>query len=214
MQIGIQNLHIAWVDKDGGARIYGTPVPAARSIKIDLSTEFAGGELWARDELIYSEKDFLRGKVILNTADFSPEIIKELLGLEEDAQGVLYAGKETDEDPPTFAIGFQSQKAGGKVRYIWLLEVTFSTPNESYETMKDGINLITPTIEGQFVQRPDGLWKADYVGFPSDDAASDWFEEVHTFVSSRTQKGIQLDDLTGLIVTGVWESAGGGKLSC
>lgn len=213
MQLGIQNLYIARVVKSGDSRSYSQPFKAADTIKIDLSTEVIEATLYSHDELIYHEKDFKKGKVVINTADIAQEVAKQLLALEEDADGVLYAGNADEEDPPVFAVGFQSAKSGGKNKYIWLLEVTFSTPNESYETMSDGITIITPTIEGDFVRRPDGRWKADYVGLPTDVIAAGWFDEVHTFVSTETQKVINLSNLAGLIVTGVWDSAAG-KLTC
>lgn len=213
MQIGIQDLHIARVVKSGDSRSYSEPVKAAASIKIDLSTEIIEATLYSHDELIYSEKDFKQGKVVINTSDIAQAVAKMLLDYEEDADGVLYAGSADPEDLPVWAVGFASTKSGGKAKYIWLLEVTFSTPNESYETKSDGINIITPTIEGEFVRRPDGRWKADYVGKPTDVIAAGWFDEVHTFVSTETQKIINLNNLAGLVVTGVWDSAAG-RLTC
>lgn len=213
MQLGIKDLHIARVIKSGDTRSYSTPIPAAKSIKIDLNTEYTEATLYSHDELIYSEKDFLRGKIVINIADLPPAIAKMLLELEEDADGVQYAGNEDADNLPAFAVGFHSAKSGGVNKYIWLLEATFATPNETYETKKDGITIITPTIEGTFVRRPDGRWKADYVGLPTDVIASGWFDEVHTFVSTETEKVINLSDLTGLTVTGVWNSASG-QLSC
>lgn len=212
MQLGVQNLYIARVNKSGDARTYDKPFKASDTIKIDLSTETIESTLYSHDELIYKEKDFKKGKVIINTADISQEVVLELLSLEKDSDGVVYSGSAKNETS-VFAVGFQSAKSDGTNKYIWLLEVTFSTPNETYETMKDGMTIITPTIEGEFVCRPDGKWKADYVGLPKDKIAGSWFKEVHTYVSPETRKLITFNDLTGLIVTGVWDSATS-RLTC
>lgn len=212
MQLGVQNLYIARVNKSGDARTYDKPFKAADTIKIDLSTETIESNLYSHDELIYKEKDFKKGKIIINTADISQEVALELLSLEKDTDGVIYSGSANDETS-VFAVGFQSAKSDGTNKYIWLLEVTFSTPNETYETMKDGITIITPTIEGEFVCRPDGRWKADYEGLATDLIAISWFNEVHTFASTEIQKAISLNNLTGLVVTGVWDSVMG-RLTC
>lgn len=213
MQLGIKNLHFARVVKDGDIRTYETPFKAAESIKIDLSVEIAEATLYSHDELIFSEKDFKKGKIVINTADLDPEVIRQLLGYEMDDDGVIYAGKEDEENKPVFAVGFSSQKADGKTKYIWLLETTFNTPSESYETMKDGITIITPTIEGEFVKTPDDTWKADYVGKQTDIIASGWFNEVRMFVTTETEFTVRLNNLNGLIVTGVWNAVAG-KLTC
>ena len=213
MQIGVQELHIARVIKDGDNRVYGEPIKAAKSIKIDLATEIIEASLYSHDELIYHETDFKKGKITLNLADLPQAIAEMLLDLDVDEDGVLYAGNESEENPPVWAVGFQAAKDGGKNRYVWLLEVTFSTPDEHYETKSDGINIITPTITGDFVRRPDGRWKADYVGYHTDVIASGWFDEVRQFVSTSTAFNIDLSSVAGLVVTGVWDSAAG-QLSC
>lgn len=182
MQLGLKDLHYARVTKDGEARSYGTPAVMAKAIKVDLSVSVAEGSLYADDALNFSAKEFVKGKITLNVADLTNEVLADLLGWEVDRDGVIYAGKEDEENKPAFALAFASKKPEGKYRYLWLYEVQFSIPAESYETKGDQIKILTPTIEGEFVKRPDGRWKADYTGLPTSAVASNWFNQVREFV--------------------------------
>ena len=51
-------------------------------------------------------------------------------------------------------------------------------PSESYQTKGDSIEFTTPEITGQFIKRPDGLWKAEHVALPTETAAQGWFTKV------------------------------------
>ena len=80
------------------------------------------------------------------------------------------------------AIGFRAKKANGMYKYIWLCkgEVRYSfgeLPDEG-----DSIEFTTPEITGQFIKRPDGLWKAEHVALPSESGA----KLVHS--SSRAEQ--------------------------
>ncbi len=184
MQLGLKDLHFAPVTKNGDQRTYDTPKVMAKAIKVDLSVTLAEGSLYADDALNYSVKEFVKGSITLNVADLTNEIIAALLGWEVDRDGVIYAGNENEEDPPVFALAFASKKPAGKYRYLWLYEVQFAIPAESYETKGDQINILTPTITGEFVKRPtDGRWKADYVGLPSSSVAAGWFTKVREFAA-------------------------------
>ena len=88
----------------------------------------------------------------------------------------IYAGE--NDDPPYMAIGFRAKKANGMYKYIWLYKVKFAIPSESYQTKGDSIEFTTPEITGQFIKRPDGLWKAEHVALPTETAAQGWFTKV------------------------------------
>ena len=185
MQLGLKDLHMAAVTKNGDQRTYGKPAVMAKAIKVNLSVTFAEGSLYADDALAYSAKEFVKGKITLNVADLTNEVIAALLGWEVDRDGVIYAGNEDSEDAPVVALAWASKKPEGKNRYLWLYEVQFSIPSESYETKGDQIKILTPTIEGEFIKRPnDGRWKADYVGLPTSSVAQGWFNTVREFVAN------------------------------
>ena len=99
-----------------------------------------------------------------------------LLGQTQDADNVVFAGE--NDDPPYMAIGFRAKKANGMYKYLWLYKVKFAIPSESYTTKGDSIEFTTPEITGQFIKRPDGLWKAEHVAIPTETAAASWFTAV------------------------------------
>lgn len=183
--IGLRDFYIAPITTDEtGADTYGTPRRIARAISVDLSVEVAEAVLYADDSVAESIKEFVKGKIKLNADDIAQEDTAELLGQTQDADDVVYGGE--NDEPPYFAVGFRAKKSGGKYKYLWLYKTKFSIPSENYKTKADKIEFNTPNLEGEFIKRDDGNWKADYVGKPSDPVASKWFNAVREPASTKT----------------------------
>lgn len=132
--------------------------------------------LYADDGADEVVKEFVSGELTLNVNDLLPADLAAILGQTQDDDQVVYAGE--NDDPPYMAIGFRAKKANGMYKYIWLYKVKFAIPSENYQTKGDSIEFTTPEITGQFIKRPDGLWKAEHVALPSESAAQSWFTEV------------------------------------
>lgn len=178
--IGLRDLYIAKITKTGDTESFGTPERLAKAIKAEISVEVAEGTLYADDAVAETVKEFTKGNIKLSVNDLDQEKVASLLGQTIDDNKVIYAG-DTDE-PPYVALGFRAKKSsGGKYRYIWLYKVKFKIPNESFETKGDSINFITPELEGEFIKRDDGKWKADYTGLPTETIALNWFTAVKTY---------------------------------
>lgn len=175
--IGLRDLYRApiTVGQDG-AETYGAPVRMAKAISAEMSVETAEAILYADDGADEVVKEFVSGELKLNVNDLMPADLAALLGQKQDEDKVVYAGE--NDDPPYMAIGFRAKKANGMYKYIWIYKVKFAIPSESYETKGDGIEFKTPEITGQFVKRPDGLWKAEHVAAPDNAVAADWFKNV------------------------------------
>jgi len=175
--IGLRDLYRAPITVGtDGAETYGTPVRMAKAISAELSVEVAEAILYADDGADEIVKEFISGEIALNVNDLLPADLAAILGQTQDADGVVY-GAETDE-APYYAIGFRAKKTGGKYKYIWLYKTKFAIPDESYTTKGEGIEFTTPEIVGQFIKRPDGLWKAEHVAAPDDTVAAAWFTAV------------------------------------
>mgnify|MGYP000816765864 CR=1 FL=1 len=175
--IGLRDLYRAPITVgDDGKETYRTPVRMAKAISAELSVEVAEAILYADDGADEIVKEFVSGELTLNVNDLLPADLSALLGQKLDADNVLYAS-DADEAPYT-AIGFRAKKTGGKYKYIWLYKVKFAIPSESYQTKGDSIEFTTPEITGQFIKRPDGLWKAEHVALPTETAAQGWFTKV------------------------------------
>lgn len=175
--IGLRDLYRASITTGSdGTETYGTPTRLAKAISAEMSVEVAEAELYADDGTDVVVKEFTSGELTLNVNDLLPADLAALLGQTQDNDDVVY-GAETDE-APYFAIGFRAKKTGGTYKYIWLYKVKFAIPDESYNTKGDSIEFTTPEIVGQFVKRPDGLWKAEHVGEPSNTVSKGWFTAV------------------------------------
>lgn len=175
--IGLRDLYKAPITIDeGGKEQYGTPTRMAKAISAEMSVNVAEAILYADDGADEIAKEFVDGELKLNVNDLPPAEIAALLGQTQDEDKVVYAGE--NDEPPYFAIGFRAKKSNGMYKYIWLYKVKFSIPSESYKTKGDGIEYTTPEITGKFIKRSDGLWKAEHVALPSEQAAENWFKEV------------------------------------
>lgn len=175
--IGLRDLYYATITPtEDGKETYGTPKRLAKAISADLSVEVAEAVLYADDAADETVKEFVKGALTLNVNDLLPADLAILLGQMQDADKVIYGGEA--DDPPYLAIGFRAKKTGGKYKYLWFYKVKFAVPSESYKTKGDAIEFATPEIEGELIKRPDGLWKAEYVGAPADTVAAAWFTTV------------------------------------
>lgn len=175
--IGLRDLYRAPITTDqDGKETYGSPVKMAKAISAELSVEVAEAILYADDGADEIVKEFVSGELKLNVNDLSPVDLAALLGQTQDGDKVVYAGE--DDEPPFYAIGFRAKKTGGQYKYLWLYKVKFAIPNEKYQTKGDKLEFSTPEITGQFIKRPDGLWKAEHVAVPTETAAAAWFTEV------------------------------------
>lgn len=181
MTLGLRDLYYAVcteTEADGGVtEEYGAPKKMADIMTAELSVSTADATLYADDVLSESATEFSSGSLKLGIKDLTPEVLAECLGQLVDQNKVVWAGK--DNEPPYIAIGFRAPKKGGKFRYVWLLKCKFKIPSEKYETKGESITFQTPEVEAIFtVRKKDGLWKADFVGLPTDTAATTWFTAV------------------------------------
>ena len=74
-----------------------------------------------------------------------PLIIQEMIFANKiDSNGVLI--RSSTDKPPYFAVGFKSEKANHKFRYIWLYKVRAKPVTENYAT-KEGKSITRQTGE-------------------------------------------------------------------
>ena len=90
-----------------------------------------------------------------------PLVIQEMIfGNSIDDNGVLI--RTATDKPGYFAIGFMSEKANGKYRYVWLFKVRAKPVTENYQT-KEGKTITRQTgeIEWTAIKRiSDGRYQA------------------------------------------------------
>jgi phi13 family phage major tail protein len=174
--IGLRDLYRAPITVgEGGIETYGTPIRMAKAISAELSVEVAEAILYADDGADEVVKEFVSGELTLSVNDLLPVDLAALLGQEQDDDEVVYRGGKRRS--PVFAIGSERRKRTGNTN-ILALQSEFAFLPKAYQTKGDSIEFSTPEIVGQFIKRPDGLWKAEHVALPTDAAAAAWFTTV------------------------------------
>lgn len=179
--VGAKNLYyaIATVAEDGSVT-YDTPVKIADFQKITIAASTSSDKYYADDRTAEIINSFDGCTVTLSTLGMKLETEAALKGLEIDANGVL-----TDDiyaEPPYIALGFQSLKANGKYRFVWLLQGKMQIFDEEYETIKEKKEPKALEIPLEFVHREDGKWRhkidEEMTGAPTD-LQTKWFTQVY-----------------------------------
>jgi phi13 family phage major tail protein len=184
---GLEKLYYATITEDSEAiETYGTPQVLAKAIKVDISVEVVEESLYADNGACYIIKEFQSGKITLNTADLTPQVIADLTGASTDENGVMISASE--DGGKTVAVGFRANRPEGKDRFYWLYKIKFGIPGVNLETKGKSISFQTPTIEGTILRRnkPDSNnrhpWMAQVVdGDPgvSSTTIANWFSSVY-----------------------------------
>jgi phi13 family phage major tail protein len=180
--VGLKDLHYATLTTDTSATItYAVPTKIAPAINAKISPTQNTETLYADDgpaEIVTTLGEIA---VELEVSDVPIEVQAVLLGHTVNADGVLI--KKATDTAPYIAIGFKSQKANGKFRYVWLYKGKFELIEEEYQTKEDKASFKTPKLKGTFIKREkDSAWQAtgdeDATGFTAAKATA-WFTAVY-----------------------------------
>lgn len=191
-QIGLKNFHVAsrTISESQGVKsvTFGTPVYVAPLISANIDIEYAEGELFGDDITLFSKKAFKNGTLTLNTSDLPESFIKDYLGARQTTNGIIVDSAEDQQIE--CACAFESEKANGATRYVWLLRVLFSIPSDAFTTKGDSITYNTPTIEGKIMEEivEDSarrhVWRyrldSDSTATGASTAAAAWYNAVPT----------------------------------
>jgi phi13 family phage major tail protein len=160
--VGLKNMVLAplLTDTEEGAT-YSDLQKVAGAIEASITPENADPDIMyyddAEGDVLYPDPE-LSFKTKL--ADL-PLIIQEMIYNNKiDDNGVLI--RAASDKPGYFAVGFMSEKASGKYRYIWLFKVRAKPVTENYQT-KEGATITRQTgeIEWTAIKRiSDGRYQA------------------------------------------------------
>lgn len=160
--VGFKNVVLAPLLTDTEqATTYGEIQRVAGAIEASITPENADPDIQYFDDVegdvLYPDPD-LSFKTKL--ADL-PLIIQEMIFANKiDDNGVLI--RTANDKPGYFAVGFMSEKANGKYRYVWLFKVRAKPLTENYQT-KEGTTITRQTgeIEWTAIKRTsDGRYQA------------------------------------------------------
>ena len=160
--VGLKNMVIAPLTVDTEETLtYGDLQLVAGAIEASITPQNADPDVQYADD---AEFDVLYPDPELSfktkMADL-PLIIQEMIFANKiDDNGVLI--RSSTDKPPYFAVGFKSEKANHKFRYIWLYKVRAKPVTENYATKEGGtITRQTGEVEWTCIKRThDGRYQA------------------------------------------------------
>ena len=160
--VGLKNMVLAPLSVDTETTItYGALQLVAGAIEATISPENSDPEVQYADDI---EFDVLYPDPELSfktkMADIPLQIQEAIFGNKIDDKGVLV--RASVDKPPYFAVGFKSEKANGKFRYVWLYKVRAKPITETYATKEGGtITRQTGEVEWTAIKRThDSLYQA------------------------------------------------------
>ncbi len=160
--IGLKDLVIAPLTADTEEAVtYGDIQKVAGAIEASITPDNADPDVQYGDDVefdvLYPDPELsFKTKMV----DIPLAIQEMIFGNQIDANGVLI--RSATDKPPYFAVGFKSEKANHKFRYVWLFKVRAKPVTENYAT-KEGktINRQTGEVEWTAIKRThDGQYQA------------------------------------------------------
>ena len=144
--IGLKNMVIAPLVTDTEETLtYGELQLVAGAIEASITPNNADPDIQYADDVefdtLYPDPDLT---FRTQMADIPLAIQEKIFGNEIDENGVLI--RTATDKPGYFAVGFKSEKANGKFRFVWLYKVRAKPLTENYAT-KAGTNITRQTGE-------------------------------------------------------------------
>ncbi len=160
--IGLKNMVLASLTVDNETTCtYGELQLVAGAIEASITPENNDPDIQYADDIefavLYPDPEL---SFKTKMADIPLTIQELIFGNRVDDNGVLV--RKAGDTPGYFAIGFKSEKANGKFRYIWLYKVRAKPLTETYQT-KEGTSITRQTgeVEWTAIKRTkDGLYQA------------------------------------------------------
>ena len=183
--VGLKNVVIAPLTEDTEtSHTYGELQLMAGAIEASITPENADPDVQYADDIefdtLYPDPELTFST---SMADVPLAIQEMIFGNQIDDNGVLI--RSANDKPGYFAVGFMSEKANGKYRYVWLYKVRAKPVTESYAT-KEGTTITRQTgeVEWTAIKRTsDGRYQAiadeGEGGFDSSKAAT-FLESVYS----------------------------------
>lgn len=180
--IGLRDLYFSTVVKDDSTgTTYATPKLMAAAVNAKIKPNTSSATLYANDVAIASANSLGSIDVELEIDQLKADVVKELLGVTQNADGVMQY--DDNAVAPYAAIMFRSQLAGGGFRYVALTKGMFTLPEDDYASKSDKVDLQTKKITGTFITREyDGVWKfeVDSNDVTDQTVIDNWFKAVYT----------------------------------
>ena len=144
--VGLKNVVIAPLTEDTDtSHTYGELQLVAGAIEATITPDNTDPDIQYADDIefdvLYPDPELTFST---SMADVPLAIQEMIFGNQIDDNGVLI--RSSTDKPPYFAVGFKSEKANHKYRYVWLYKVRAKPVTENYAT-KEGKSITRQTGE-------------------------------------------------------------------
>ena len=155
--IGIDMIHVAKLTADGataGTVTYGTVTAVPEAVQCQVNPANFAGKYHSDNAVSEIFAGTTGAQVQLTIAGAEQEVHAAILGRTLPAAGDKYIIDDMGNDPAPVAFGYRRKIYGKfdgrqKYRYVWLLKVTFTPPNEQTDTQTDGVSVQNDQYSGE-----------------------------------------------------------------
>lgn len=179
VKYGLSNVHYSVITESGGAVDYAVPVAVPGAVELSLDAEGATVKFHADNGVYFSVQNNDGYSGTLEMALLPASFKKDVLGMKEDANGVLFEDRSAQIKP--FALLFQFEGDEKATRHV-LYRVMASRPKTGSKTTEEEIEVQTDVMDTTAEPASDtGFVKAD-VPFSSSAYAA-FFASVYEYVA-------------------------------
>lgn len=173
--IGLRDLYFAPLKEDG---TYDEPVKIAGAVTANVTPNFQITTLYSDDHAVAVAQALGDIDIALTVDDLNQEGYDLLMGTTKNADGVTV--DNVDDVAPYGALLFRLPFDDGGFRYYCYYKGRFQPPGLTSNTKGGSVEFQNPTINGKFVAREDGTWRAHHDS-PSEltTVAQSWFASVY-----------------------------------
>jgi phi13 family phage major tail protein len=143
VKFGLRNVKYSKITITNGEEVYSTPVAIDGAVSIALSPSGDTAEFYADDSLYFTQANNQGYTGDLEIALLPEAFLKDILGMEQDANGAIVESAEAT--PSAFALGFEVQ-GDSKGKRTWLYNCTCARPNQDGATKEAGITPATDKL--------------------------------------------------------------------
>lgn len=161
--------------KRTGAKKYEKPFAFGKAVALQVTPNYAEGQLYADDVQAEYDKEFNYADVTLGTSTIPIQAHNQMFGHKVEEEQKAVTMNANDENGFVGMGWITVEKVDGVRNYIgnFLYKAKFSEPSEDYATKGESVEYKTPSISGRALAEDDGDWK-DVKTFKTEKEAYDW----------------------------------------
>lgn len=173
---------------------YSDAFQCGEAMNTTVTPNYATGELYGDNKKVDEISEFKDATVSCGSTIMPLSAYSTLYGHTISTSGDASQTDQTSDTPNYVGYGFAIKNSDGSYDACVLVKVRFTEGAENFQTKGDGINYVTPSMEGTAMARDtDDVWRLKSYGFESEADAVDWICTTmgitNTFAPVTTSSG-------------------------